>query len=57
MFSPHHYGQVILSDIGILVWLAVLATWIYYKGFAQVFTLYIVPYLWYAPTVSFPIPY
>jgi len=46
MFSPHQYGQVILSSVGVIVWLATLATWTYYKGFAQVFTLYLLPYLW-----------
>jgi omega-6 fatty acid desaturase (delta-12 desaturase) len=46
LFAPHQYGQIVLSDIGILLWLASLATWTYYKGFAEVFTLYLVPYLW-----------
>lgn len=46
MFSPKQYGQIILSDIGVIFWLAGIATWIYYKGFAEVFTLYLVPYLW-----------
>jgi omega-6 fatty acid desaturase (delta-12 desaturase) len=46
MFAPHQYGQIILSDIGVFIWLAALATWIYQKGFAEVFTLYLVPYIW-----------
>jgi omega-6 fatty acid desaturase / acyl-lipid omega-6 desaturase (Delta-12 desaturase) len=46
MFAPHHYGQIVWSDIGIVLWLAGLATWIYYKGFAEVGRLYVVPYLW-----------
>jgi len=46
MFAPHHYGQIVWSDIGILLWLVALGTWIYYKGFAEVGRLYLVPYLW-----------
>jgi omega-6 fatty acid desaturase / acyl-lipid omega-6 desaturase (Delta-12 desaturase) len=46
MFAPHQYGLIILSDIGILLWLAGVSTWMYYRGFAEVFTLYLVPYLW-----------
>ena len=47
MFKPEQYNQIIASDIGILIWLGVVGTWIYYKGFAEVFRLYLVPYLWY----------
>jgi omega-6 fatty acid desaturase (delta-12 desaturase) len=46
MFAPHQYGQIILSDIGVLLWLGALAAWIYQSGFSQVFRLYLVPYLW-----------
>lgn len=46
MFAPHQYNQVVLSDIGIAIWLGVIITWSYYKGFAEVFRLYLVPYLW-----------
>ncbi|KAG7088467.1 hypothetical protein E1B28_012456 [Marasmius oreades] len=46
MFSPKQYSQIILSDIGIFLWLAGVLGWIYYKGFAEVFVLYGVPYLW-----------
>ena len=46
MFAPHQYGQIILSDIGIAIWLSVIITWSYYNGFAEVFRLYLVPYLW-----------
>lgn len=47
MFAPHHYSQIIVSNIGVALWLGVIGTWIYYKGFAEVFRLYLVPYLWY----------
>ncbi|KAG6377218.1 fatty acid desaturase-domain-containing protein [Boletus reticuloceps] len=46
MFAPHQYGSVIMSDIGVLLWLAGLAGSIYKFGFWDVFRLYIVPYLW-----------
>ena len=46
MFAPHQFGQIILSDIGILIWLGTLAAWIYQSGFSQVFRVYLVPYLW-----------
>ena len=46
MFAPHQFHQIVLSDIGIILWLAAVITWSYYKGFAEVFRLYLVPYLW-----------
>jgi omega-6 fatty acid desaturase (delta-12 desaturase) len=46
MFAPHHYGQILLSDLGIVLWAAGIAAAIYYHGFVNVFTLYLVPYLW-----------
>lgn len=47
MFADHHYSQVIVSDIGILFWLGGIAYSIWNYGFVNVFTLYLVPYLWY----------
>jgi omega-6 fatty acid desaturase / acyl-lipid omega-6 desaturase (Delta-12 desaturase) len=46
MFAPHQFGQIIISDVGILLWLGTLAAWIYQSGFSQVLRLYLVPYLW-----------
>ena len=46
MFAPHQFGQILLSDIGILLWLGTIAVWIYQSGFSHVFRLYLVPYLW-----------
>ncbi|KAF5369489.1 hypothetical protein D9758_002645 [Tetrapyrgos nigripes] len=46
IYSPHHYSQIIMSDVGILIWLAGIIGWSWYRGFAEVFTLYLVPYLW-----------
>ncbi|KAJ3515377.1 hypothetical protein NLJ89_g1795 [Agrocybe chaxingu] len=46
MFAPHHRGQIIASNVGILLWLVGIATSIYLKGFLEVFKVYLVPYLW-----------
>jgi len=46
MFAPHQYNQIVISDIGVVLWLGVIITWSCYSGFAQVFRNYLVPYLW-----------
>lgn len=46
LFAPHQFGQIILSDVGIFIWLAGISTWIYQRGFLEVLTLYLIPYLW-----------
>lgn len=46
MFSPQHYGQVIMSVLGVAIWLAAIATSIYLKGFTTVLKVYLVPYFW-----------
>ena len=46
MFAPHHRGQVIMSTVGILLWLSGIAYAISVWGFFEVFRTYLVPYLW-----------
>lgn len=46
MFAPHQRDSIILSDIGIVLWLAGVTGSIYTYGFWTVFRLYLVPYLW-----------
>ncbi|KAH8998685.1 delta-12 fatty acid desaturase [Lactarius akahatsu] len=46
MFAPHQFGQIILSDIGILLWIGTLTAWAYQSGVLQVLRVYLVPYLW-----------
>jgi len=46
MFTPHHRNQIILSDIGIFLWVSAVAAAIYSYGFATVFRVYGAPYLW-----------
>ncbi len=51
MFAPHHYGQIILSDVGVIIWAACVGTAIYKFGFADVFRLYLAPYIWCASSL------
>lgn len=46
MFSPHQYGQIVISDVGVILWLLCIAASIYKFGFLDVFRLYLAPYLW-----------
>ncbi|KII86956.1 hypothetical protein PLICRDRAFT_164431 [Plicaturopsis crispa FD-325 SS-3] len=46
MFAPHQADQVVLSDIGIVLWLAAVVGSIYHYGFFEVLRVYLVPYLW-----------
>ncbi|TRM61050.1 fatty acid desaturase-domain-containing protein [Schizophyllum amplum] len=46
MFGENHYNQIMISNAGIIIWMTVIGTWIYQRGFAEVFRLYLVPYLW-----------
>jgi len=46
MFAPHQGTQIIISDIGIFLWMAALAACVYSFGLATVFRVYGVPYLW-----------
>ncbi len=46
MFSPHHYGQIIMSDVGVFIWAAAVAASMYRFGFFEVFRTYLVPYRW-----------
>ncbi|KAG1776229.1 fatty acid desaturase-domain-containing protein [Suillus placidus] len=46
MFAPHQRESIVLSDIGIVLWLAGITGSIYTFGFWTVFRLYLVPYLW-----------
>ncbi|KAJ7075794.1 delta-12 fatty acid desaturase protein [Mycena belliarum] len=46
MFSPHHYVDVVLSDIGVALWLVGLGAAVYTYGLRNVVAVYFVPYLW-----------
>ncbi|TFK40582.1 fatty acid desaturase [Crucibulum laeve] len=46
MFAPHQRNQIIMSNVGILTWLAVLGASVNHWGFLTVFKAYVAPYLW-----------
>jgi len=46
MFSPSQWGQIIISDIGVLLWLAALYYSVNRFGIFEVFRTYFLPYLW-----------
>lgn len=59
MFSPHHWVDVVLSDIGVVFWLIGLAAATYVYGIRSVFVLYLQPYLWlvsFSPSFSLVFP-
>lgn len=45
IFRPSQYWDIIISDIGIVAMFALLGTWVYYRGFREMFVLYFLPYL------------
>lgn len=49
MFKEREWGQIIISDIGIFLWIAGVIGASYVYGVWNVFVLYGVPYLWYVP--------
>lgn len=46
IFRPDQRGQILISNIGILLWFAALGASIHKWGFLEVFRVYLVPYLW-----------
>ena len=46
MFSPSQWTQIIISDVGVFLWLVALYYSINRFGFFEVFRTYLVPYLW-----------
>lgn len=47
MFSAHHFYQILVSDIGVVIWTIAVGLSIYHFGFADTFRVYLAPYLWY----------
>lgn len=46
LFKPHEFSQVVISVVGVLIWVAGLSYWVHARGFADMFLTYFVPYLW-----------
>nr|GAT48503.1 predicted protein [Mycena chlorophos] len=46
IFAPHQASQIVMSDLGILIWLGLIVASCNHWGFWTVFRTYLVPYLW-----------
>ncbi|KZV91102.1 delta-12 fatty acid desaturase [Exidia glandulosa HHB12029] len=46
LFEKRHFWQIILSDIGVFLWVAGLVYWSFAQSFGDMMRLYGVPYLW-----------
>jgi len=46
IFTPNQRNQILLSDVGIFLWIAAIVVAIRHWGFLEVFRVYLVPYLW-----------
>jgi omega-6 fatty acid desaturase (delta-12 desaturase) len=46
MFKESQFWQIVMSDVGLLLTLAVLGFWGYKRSFSEVAVLYGIPYLW-----------
>src|SRR5258706_9124109 len=46
IFAPHQHNQIIISDIGILLWIGALVYWSITRGFLEMARIYGLPYLW-----------
>ena len=46
IFDARHFGQILLSDLGIGLMLGGLYYWAQLRGFAEVVKFYLIPYLW-----------
>ena len=46
MFSEHQYFQIVISDLGVILWLLAIGAGIQKFGFSDVFRVYLAPYLW-----------
>lgn len=46
LFKPHEKWQILVSDLGIVIWLGALIYWSFSRSFLEMFRVYFVPYLW-----------
>jgi len=46
LFGPHQFFDIVISDVGVVLWMAAVGTAIYNYGFLNVFRIYLLPYLW-----------
>jgi omega-6 fatty acid desaturase (delta-12 desaturase) len=45
-FRENQYNQIVISDVGILLWIAGMTYFAKQQGFLELFRVYLVPYLW-----------
>jgi len=46
LFKPHERWLILVSDLGIAIWLGALIYWSFSRSFLEMFRIYFVPYLW-----------
>ncbi|KAJ6484376.1 fatty acid desaturase-domain-containing protein [Mycena vitilis] len=46
IFGAHQHSQIVLSDLGIFIWLALIVISCFHWSFGTVLRVYLVPYLW-----------
>jgi len=46
LYKPAEFRQIIISDIGVLLWVCAIVAWAYTRGLYEAMSLYFVPYLW-----------
>ena len=46
IFAAHQSSQIIISDVGVLLWIGALVYWSITRGFLEMARIYGVPYLW-----------
>jgi omega-6 fatty acid desaturase (delta-12 desaturase) len=46
LFAKHQFWQIIVSDLGIILWLAALVYWSKTRSFTEMVRLYLIPYFW-----------
>jgi len=46
LFSPAQFGQILISDFGVFIWLGAIISWAYLRGANEMIRIYLVPYLW-----------
>ncbi|KAF8189814.1 fatty acid desaturase-domain-containing protein [Mycena galopus ATCC 62051] len=46
IFAPHQHSQIVLSDLGIFIWLALIVISCFQWSFLTVLRTYLVPYIW-----------
>ena len=46
LYAPHQFWQIVVSAIGVLIWLSTLIYWSNARSFGEVVKLYIIPYMW-----------